>query len=96
MPQSKIKRKRAMLSRTSYLTLQKITELAEKGKKESADDESLATTIPTAPIPPPRKRPPMTDPTELYRVGSESIKCFISHQEKKDTASKNCGVCSNT
>ena len=57
-----------MISRTSYLTLQKITELAEKGEKESADDESLATAIPTAPTPPPRKRPPMTDPADLHEM----------------------------
>lgn len=56
------------------MTLQKITELAEKGEKKSADDESLATTIPTAPIPRPHKRPPMTDPADLYKVASESIK----------------------
>jgi len=85
-----------MISRTSYLTLQKITELAEKGEKESADDESLATAIPTAPTPPPRKRPPMTDPADLYSVASESMKCFIYHQEKKGTGSENGGNCSNT
>jgi len=64
-----------------------------KWVEKGIDDEFLATTIPTAPIPPRRKRPPMTDPADLYRVASESIRRFISHQEKKGTASKNCGVC---
>jgi len=69
---------------------------SRKEGERGADDESVARTIPTAPIPPRRKRPPMTDPADLYRVASESIRRFISHQEKKSTASKNCGVCSNT
>jgi hypothetical protein len=79
------------------LTLQKITELAEReGEKERADDESLTTTISTTPIPPPRKRPPMTDPADLNRVASDSIQCFISHQEKKITASKTVEFLLNT
>jgi hypothetical protein len=80
------------------LTLQKITELAEREeKKKRTDDECLTTTISTAQIPPPRKRPPMTDPTDLNRVASESIQCFLSHQDKKkSTASKTVEFLFNT
>jgi hypothetical protein len=56
---------------------QKITEPAESEKeKDSADDESLAS-ISTVPTPPPRKRPPVTDPAELCTMVSKFIKWFF-------------------
>ena len=49
VPQTKIKRKRAMLSRTSYLSLQKITELGERwGRRWSCSYNRINSTDTTA------------------------------------------------
>jgi len=51
-------------------------------ENDSTDDGSLASTS-TAPTTLPRKRLLVKDPSDVHRLESRNMKCFMCHQVKK-------------